>query len=317
MQLQPSQDSIDVLSLFLLNHHLSPTSLLAIPFVFSNVYLLCISNQLQRIMSCHNEDEQTNGFAGGPIHLPILRNHLIPVRVFQSGFTTSTALQNAHSLIGQDGAQAAFGSQQGNLAHVSFSDAALSVHRAQSNLPHPIVKPPRPTRNHGPSSRDLPDPEHAYEAKYPKGSINPAAKIPGGFGFYLAGDNAFKKRCGDGVKEVIMSYRMMLEQGWMWAKGGKLPGMFGGEGDKAYGCSGGRKDSRCTCFDVRLMWRANGEGELYTYLPPVPSNDKVLCAIPPRSIRNNDYGYSVGRGSFNLNDAVGRWMGVALRGRCV
>ena len=29
----------------------------------------------------------------------------------------------------------------------------------------------------------------------------------------------------------------------------------GGIGDTAYGCSGGRQNDRCKCFDIRLMWR--------------------------------------------------------------
>ena len=36
---------------------------------------------------------------------------------------------------------------------------------------------------------------------------------------------------------------------------GKLPGQFGGVGDLAYGCSGGRQDNRMQCFDLRFMWR--------------------------------------------------------------
>ena len=31
--------------------------------------------------------------------------------------------------------------------------------------------------------------------------------------------------------------------------------VVGGEGDSAYECAGGRKDERCRCFSLRLMWR--------------------------------------------------------------
>lgn len=268
-------------------------------------------------MSCDDDSTEDGSHRGDcSIQLPILRSHLVPIPVFQYGFTTCPQLFSAQPLCDVDNTQHSLGAryQPRDLTQVSLSDEALLVHCIHPNLPrHPIVRPPHPRRTHGTSYHGLPDPEKAYEAEYLKGSINPSATIPGGFGFYLSGDSEFKRRCQGEAKEVVMSYRMMLEDGWMWAKGGKLPGVFGGDGDKAYRCTGGRKESRCTCFNVRLMWRANGEGELYTYLPPVPSNHKVLSAVPPRSIRNPDYGYSVGRGAFSLKGAVNNWMSVAIR----
>lgn len=53
--------------------------------------------------------------------------------------------------------------------------------------------------------------------------------------------------------------------------------------------------------------------ELYTYLPLTPENAKCLKSVPPRSIENNDYGFSVGRGAFHLDAAVGQWVAIALR----
>ena len=46
------------------------------------------------------------------------------------------------------------------------------------------------------------------------------------------------------------------------------------------------------------MWRTNGAGELYTYLPPDYSENDAVCDIPPYSTCNSVYGASVGRGSF-------------------
>lgn len=61
------------------------------------------------------------------------------------------------------------------------------------------------------------------------------------------------------------------------------------------------------------MWREEGKGELYTYLPPsFPANDKV-CSIPPYSECNPAYGASVGRGSWYFTP--GRWVTVAERVR--
>jgi hypothetical protein len=79
---------------------------------------------------------------------------------------------------------------------------------------HKVVQPPN--SNLG----DLPSPQMAWEAFYPKGSINPSADIPGGFTLF----QKFADRLQT-ASEVVMSYRMMLQEGWEWRKGGKLPGV--------------------------------------------------------------------------------------------
>jgi hypothetical protein len=61
------------------------------------------------------------------------------------------------------------------------------------------------------------------------------------------------------------------------------------------------------------MWRSNGEGELYTYLPMVSgweANQKQ-CKVAPYSECNPTYGASVGRGSFKF--ARGAWTTVSQR----
>ena len=46
------------------------------------------------------------------------------------------------------------------------------------------------------------------------------------------------------------------------------------------------------------MWRREGAGELYTYLPPDYPANQAVCDVPPYSTCNDVYGASVGRGSF-------------------
>jgi hypothetical protein len=46
------------------------------------------------------------------------------------------------------------------------------------------------------------------------------------------------------------------------------------------------------------MWRTNGAGEMYTYLPPGYDANDAVCNIPPFSTCNPTYGASVGRGAF-------------------
>ena len=89
----------------------------------------------------------------------------------------------------------------------------------------------------------------------------------------------------------------------------------GGDSESgAVSCSGGRKDP--TCFSVRLMWRTDGKGEAYTYLPNSEVSSKfkandVQCTVAPESDCNDQYGASVGRGAFNFK--AGAWNDVAMR----
>ena len=85
----------------------------------------------------------------------------------------------------------------------------------------------------------------------------------------------------------------------------------GNSEEEAIGCSGGRRSD--DCFSSRLMWRTDGKGEIYTYLPPsFPANDAV-CSIAPQSECNPTYGASVGRGAFNF--VAGKSNAVSMRVR--
>ncbi|KAK0202648.1 hypothetical protein DFS33DRAFT_1262952 [Desarmillaria ectypa] len=214
----------------------------------------------------------------------------VPSGRLRKGFTSSSSLAKSGS--------------NASMKHVPLDDSALGVHNVFNRTSHNVVSPPMPSH---PNSDDGEHPEQAWEAVYPRASINPSASVAGGFSFYVAGPAGFL----DGaVNEVIMSYRVMFEPGWEWAKGGKLPGIFGGVGDASYRCSGGRQNDRCQCFDARLMWRSNGAGEIYTYFPLTEGNEAALLRVPG-SRKNADYGFSVGRGAFTWH--VGKWVDVALR----
>ena len=131
----------------------------------------------------------------------------------------------------------------------------------------------------------------------------------GGFGFYVGGTSSFYNAISSGsATDVLLSYSLMFQPSWEWNKGGKLPGAFGGTGSNAFGCSGGRQEGRDTCFGARLMWRADGKGELYTYLPLTDANKDAQMQVPG-TILNDDYGFSVGRGAFTFT--AGEWITVA------
>jgi hypothetical protein len=141
---------------------------------------------------------------------------LFPISTFHSAFSTNPLL--AHSLPG--------------VVHVPIDDErSLGIHKVSSRTSHPLVKPPPPSLiSHSSSesflssSSPLPLPILAWEALYPEGSINPTAAIPGGFGFYLSGPGEFSESVKT-AREVVFSYRVMMQEGWDWVKGGKLPGL--------------------------------------------------------------------------------------------
>ncbi|KAM0754719.1 hypothetical protein T439DRAFT_352708 [Meredithblackwellia eburnea MCA 4105] len=93
--------------------------------------------------------------------------------------------------------------------------------------------------------------------EYPKGSMGGADAIPGGAASMMF--NVFGE--GVGVERSIMSYKVAFSKDFDFVNGGKLPGMYGGSGF----CSGGQRTDGC--FSARLMWRSNGTGEVYTYIP--------------------------------------------------
>ena len=82
-----------------------------------------------------------------------------------------------------------------------------------------------------------------------------ACDTKGGCGFYGYPKNMFP------VDEITFGYKIKFASNFDFVKGGKLPGIYGGE----KGSDGGNKNN--TGFSIRIMWRENGIGEIYAYLP--------------------------------------------------
>lgn len=97
--------------------------------------------------------------------------------------------------------------------------------------------------------------EAALRVRYPAGSSSPGERPIGGAGFYSDPVSL------QGADQVCLSYKIRFPSDFDFVKGGKLPGLYGGEapsgGDQVDGESG---------FSMRLMWREEGEGELYPYV---------------------------------------------------
>ncbi|KAJ7272032.1 hypothetical protein B0H12DRAFT_1008536 [Mycena haematopus] len=156
-----------------------------------------------------------------------------------------------------------------------------------------------------------PDGKQAMRAIYPQGSYIPSASPLGGLSFYAPGPDSLDMTT---AKTLTLGYSVYFEEGFDFNKGGKLPGLYGGDdAESAVSCSGGRRST--ACYSSRLMWRTNGMGEMYTYLPDYEvegfAANKNVCNIAPFSTCNPTYGASVGRGSFTF--PTGAWTTVSQR----
>lgn len=181
------------------------------------------------------------------------------------------------------------------------------------------------TKGKKPQSATSPTGQNAFLAFFPQGSINPgnAAAPRGGFSFYSTGPTwGASLNKGDSsqtfqqnlyqAKEIVFGYSVFFQDGFQFQKGGKLPGVFGGDSlEDGVSCSGGRQDGRDGCFSVRMMWRADGAGEAYDYLPNSVSQPPSYCTTPPYSTCDAAYGDSIGRGAFYFQ--AGSWTTIAQR----
>ena len=112
--------------------------------------------------------------------------------------------------------------------------------------------------------------------RFPAGSASNRAGGPeGGAQAYLP--------LPEPVDELVLRYRVRFPDGFDFVKGGKLPGLYGGTVT-----SGQRIPDGTDGFSTRYMWRAEGAGEVYAYLPT-----------------SVDAGTSLGRGCWTF--PTGRW----------
>jgi hypothetical protein len=117
---------------------------------------------------------------------------------------------------------------------------------------------------------------NVLEVTYPKGSIDPAATTApqGGAGFLHPTAKKLSSGC--------LTYEVRFDPNFKFVKGGKLPGLYGGDAP-----AGGADTQRG--FSTRYMWRSGGAGEVYAYLPS----------------KTGTYGESIGRGSWSF--VPGQW----------
>jgi hypothetical protein len=119
-------------------------------------------------------------------------------------------------------------------------------------------------------------PTKVLEVTYPKDSIDPATTTApkGGAGFVYPLSTSLFSGC--------LTYEVKFDQGFDFGKGGKLPGLYGGNAP-----SGGADTS--LGFSTRYMWRKGSAGEVYAYVPD----------------KEGKYGESIGRGAWSF--VPGQW----------
>lgn len=95
---------------------------------------------------------------------------------------------------------------------------------------------------------------------YPEGSYDPGSMIrqkkPVGGAVFLSENPKGPTDC------IYLHYKFLLAENFNFQKGGKLPGIYGGQP-----MSGGRKADGYNGFTVRITWDSNGHGSLYLYTP--------------------------------------------------
>jgi hypothetical protein len=100
----------------------------------------------------------------------------------------------------------------------------------------------------------------ALRVRYPAESASQLAAATsdtahGGAQFYLPWH-------GGPANEAYLRYFVRFPMGFDFVKGGKLPGLYGGTV-----VSGRKIPDGTNGFSTRYMWRTNGAGEVYAYLP--------------------------------------------------
>lgn len=159
------------------------------------------------------------------------------------------------------------------------------------------------------------------EVSFPAGSWSPGSAKPGGVLFYTYPTKTSPSEKSYPLSQdgATLEYEVYFPLEFEWVKGGKLPGFMGGDSN-GIGCGGGNRDE--DCFSYRIMWRRDGYGEAYVYLP-FQSQDAFLCSdLPACDVKQASLacnhctgtsGWSFGRASFQFQR--GSWNTLKLHMR--
>ncbi|NJN86478.1 MAG: hypothetical protein HC881_09400 [Leptolyngbyaceae cyanobacterium SL_7_1] len=117
--------------------------------------------------------------------------------------------------------------------------------------------------------------------RYPAGSASPSVSRESNVA--LGGAQFYAELGIEPQTALHLSYDLRFSDDFDFVKGGKLPGLYGGNGN-----SGGNIPDGSDGFSTRFMWRRDGDGEVYAYLPD-----------------SDRHGTSIGRGAWQFTP--GTW----------
>ena len=123
--------------------------------------------------------------------------------------------------------------------------------------------------------------DRVLRVRYPAGSASP--RVSREDNAPLGGSQFYADLDIEPQASLRLSYYLRFSENFDFVKGGKLPGFFGGTVH-----SGGDIPDGTNGFSTRFMWRRNGKGEVYAYLPT-----------------SEEYGTSIGRGNWRFRP--GQW----------
>ncbi|KNC78156.1 hypothetical protein SARC_09400 [Sphaeroforma arctica JP610] len=153
--------------------------------------------------------------------------------------------------------------------------------------------------NYPANNRVVPNPEAAgenvMEILYQGGKYGTDKNH--GAGFYT------EQLQGQESEAAVLEYQVYFPRGFDFVLGGKLPGLYGG----GKTCSGLRPADGENCFSSRLMWRENGMGESYMYIPTLEQTDDFCsrCHNMKDKCESEHPVCSLERGKFTFQ--TGRW----------
>lgn len=114
--------------------------------------------------------------------------------------------------------------------------------------------------------------EKTWPARNTVGFGNLKADFPANIASGKQSGFLFDKQLPD-MELATIEYKIKFDDNFVWAAGGKLPGLAGAADDAGIpvGCTKNQKNIK-NGFSARLMWRRDGNLVLYTYFPDRQNN---------------------------------------------
>ena len=176
---------------------------------------------------------------------------LFPTNVFCGAFMLPPEIASQYSLSTSTSLPFPSATQSNSDTQTTLVDKwSLSKGRIQQGTDNILfVSDPFPSYRL-PNSTAFPSPSGpVLRVTYPKGG---SGSKDSGTQFY-----SLWNATGNPFSTALLTYEVAFDSAFDWVKGGKLPGLRGGQENA---CDGGSA-SDGTCFSTRIMWRTSGSGE--------------------------------------------------------